>query len=213
MDHVCIENYVTSKQPNRYIYNTIISKYAIEQMQSYLQYYNTCIDKLSWDDYMLSFRNLYKITQITSLRSFQYRCLIGKIFTRVTLYKWKISSTAECMYCYEAHTIKHLFWECPRTVRIWKEVQKMFPTRFDWSYHKITICKMAPHGHIVNLVLLITKYYLYACFCKQESYTPAGLIKTVQSTRRMEIFNAIDKDKIRRKWAEVNWPEGRICLP
>ena len=67
--------------------------------------------------------NLYKITNVTKYRNFQYRFLMFNIYTNVKLYKWKILSMELCSFCHMSpETILHLFYECVYVKKYWAEI-------------------------------------------------------------------------------------------
>ena len=67
--------------------------------------------------------NLYKVSNVTKYRNFQYRFLMFNIYTNVKLYKWKILSTELCSFCHMyPETILHLFYECVYVKEYWAEI-------------------------------------------------------------------------------------------
>ena len=56
------------------------------------------INNLEYNEYELAFTSLYKITNNTKLRNFQYRLLLNHIPVNDMLYKWKIENS-ECNSC------------------------------------------------------------------------------------------------------------------
>ena len=55
-------------------------------------------DVFSYDVHQNSFKNLYWVTNVVKLRSFQYRLLHGKIHCNNVLYHWGITQSPNCDY-------------------------------------------------------------------------------------------------------------------
>ena len=206
VQNVELSDFIICKNPTRYVYNKYIYEHGSSYMDNYYKYFTECVYPLQFEDYLLAFRYIPKITGVTSLRTFQYRCLLGKIFTRTTLFKWNIVSNTECTACAAIHTIKHLFWDCPRSVCIWKMVAELVNNEYVLTYYTVSICKPAAHGHILNLMVLVAKYYLYACFCKGTSCTVGGFLQQLKYIKSLDKYNArSEKEKkiIDSKWKGV----------
>ena len=65
----------------------------------------------------------FNATIYTKLRSFQFKINHNILYTNEKLYKVKISDTSLCTFCKnEIETLAHLFAECNKVTKIWKEV-------------------------------------------------------------------------------------------
>ena len=68
---------------------------------------------MSLEEFKTEFRNINTTTNITKLRSFQYRLLHRAIVTNIHLKKWKIKDSALCEKCgLEVETLSHMFVTC-----------------------------------------------------------------------------------------------------
>ena len=74
---------------------------------------------------------IYKVTNVTKYRSFQYRMLQRAIVTNVQLYKWGIKDTSMCTFCnlYEESVI-HVFCECEIAMQLWQHVKGYLQNNF-----------------------------------------------------------------------------------
>ena len=52
-------------------------------------------------DYGKAFRELYKVTNVTKCRNFQYRLLQRGLVTNIQLEKWNILPSANCTFCHK----------------------------------------------------------------------------------------------------------------
>ena len=64
-------------------------------------------------DFGKIFQQIYSVTNVPRLRSFQYRMLQRGLVTNIQLYNWKLIETELCTFCLqESETVIHLFCDC-----------------------------------------------------------------------------------------------------
>ena len=161
---------------SKIIYDLNISKSVNDVLLPYLGRLNTVYinkneDFLNILEFKALFRNIYKVTTVVKLRNFQYRFLLGKIFTNTTLYKWKIVQNHSCNFCNKKkQTVIHLFWECAVTKTLWKEWSKLTEFALDEIKFKDVLTNHVcnPINHVFNLILLILKQYIFRCKCEDR---------------------------------------------
>ena len=74
-------------------------------------------------DYGKLHSQIYKLTNVPKLRSFQYRLLQRGLTTNILLKKWGIVASENCYYCKkEPETVIHLLCQCDVVQKLWKEV-------------------------------------------------------------------------------------------
>ena len=128
-----------------------------------------------------SFDQIYCIplnaTIYTKLRSFQFKINHNILYTNEKLHKVKISDTALCTFCKnETETLFHLFAECNKVTKIWKEVTENLLQPFGvktLSKREIIlgIDTTSNQNEIINHIILEVKYYIYVC--KLENRNPS----------------------------------------
>ena len=115
------------------------------------------------------FKNIAKVTDITKLRDFQYKLLLGKIFTNKMLFKWKKVDTEMCDICKldTVQTVDHLLFECSASKKIWSVLKEGFPEDlYSWNLQNIKSNLVHDNPcHILNLVTLSTKYFIFQHKC------------------------------------------------
>ncbi len=75
--------------------------------------------ELEEEDWVRVFRRYREAAIDSSLRSFQYKLLIGAIPTKVHLLQFGIEEDNKCMLCEtETETVEPLFWYCRHIQRI-----------------------------------------------------------------------------------------------
>ena len=115
-----------NKYVSRLVYRWLINKLPDRHLQKYLV--NWCQvtgeTTLEFEEYLRVFQLIYRTTNNIKLRDFQYRLLLGKIYTNVTLKKWNIVNDDTCNVCNqnEIQTVRHLFWECHKVKEIWAKL-------------------------------------------------------------------------------------------
>ena len=117
-------------------------------------------------------KGIYKVTNVTKYRSFQYRLLQRGLVTNIHLEKWGILPSRLCSFCHtEPETLSHMFWTCSIVQEIWEEVAEYISTRFNtqelsMSLEAIITNQLVPVRHnVANFICLITKQYIYSQRC------------------------------------------------
>ena len=115
------------------------------------------------------------------------------MYTNEKLYKVKISDTSLCTFCKnETETLAHLFADCNKVTKIWKEVTEKLLQPFgvkSLSKKEIILGfdTTANQNEIINHIILEVKYYIYVC--KLEKRNPSfDKIKN-----RLKITESIEK--------------------
>ena len=72
------------------------------------------------------FVNARKSLKAPRDRFFKYRLLHGDVFCNSRMFKFKMVETPNCSFCLdEVETVKHLVWDCPRSVGTWKYINDL----------------------------------------------------------------------------------------
>ena len=188
------------------IYNFIIDTKAKDDLV--LIYSKYCeLDEYDIQSFSNLFKNLYKLTKETKLHDFQYRMLIGKIFTNDILARWHIVTQNTCDFCESVQTVRHLFWECEKVKPImiyigskFKDVTVNYMMNFNCRIHR-TIT------HLANFLILLAKHYVFRCKCQKTNSSVMGFIKIAKHKYDIEHHNAQKENTIKnftRKWEVIN---------
>ena len=123
------------------------------------------------------FMKLYKITNSTKLRDFQYRLLHKKIPSNRELHKWGVKKNDRCELCSEQDSIQHLLYYCDHVIDIWQqwiaEVHDNFNIKIDLTFEMIVLNTFTNRpGSLINLMGLVLKQLIfrYKCLGKKISY-------------------------------------------
>ena len=122
-----------------------------------------------------AFRNLYKVTNITKYRDFQFRLLHNKIFCNDILFYWKIKSSQICDYCDTKQSIIHLMWSCSEVHKFWDLLKAYLCDRNSEAASCVFNCANIIYNlvhpkpsHVNNFVILTAKFFLYRCKIKEK---------------------------------------------
>ena len=159
-----------------------------------------------------AFISLHQITYITKYKNFQYRLLHNVIYANDRLYHNKKVSTQKCEFCgSEKQSTMHLLFNCKRISKIWDNVVDFF-TNFmginvkDLTLNEKNILLNTVHIeplHIVNLLCLVIKQYIFCSKCKNAIPTFMGAVKQMHQIFLIEKYNAISNNEVHK--FELRW--------
>ena len=161
------------KSRNRKIYDLLIyDPFPL------LKYYNKWLEvpefsSLEYAFYEKCFARLYCCTDISKYRDFQYRLLLGKIFTNNILYEWGIVDDAKCTFCgNEPENLMHLLWSCSEVKPLIDYVQWLCKERNIVielnSANFILNYLHESSNHVINFVGILVKQFIYRCRCMKK---------------------------------------------
>lgn len=162
------------------------------------------------------FDNIYKVTINTKLRDFQYRLLHNLIVNNRHLFVWKLKDNDKCSFCKtEMEHTNHLFYLCPVVQNLWRDLQMYIAMKTDNAYGSLLVFSLEniifntvhpKPGHIVNMLVLITKQLVYRCRCLEMRPNIDLLINEIITIRKMEYIYAKQKEKLPKhfsKWCKL----------
>ena len=158
-------------------------------------------------------QRIYKTTNITKYRSFQYRLLQRGIITNIQLSKWNIKPSDKCYYCNEEkETLIHLCCTCPKIQELWEQVKEYLQKKFprleiqlvptNIIFNTIT----GKNNHVANFICLIVKQYVYSQRCLGKDINIQGVIGKIKQMQMIEKYIATKNEKLPthlRKWGEI----------
>ena len=155
--------------------------------------------------------DIFKVTNIPKLRSFQYRILQRGLVTNIQLFKWDIKSSDLCSFCgVEQETYAHLFFHCEKVLPLWQGLTRYILERFGINIQARldvanVLCNqvMVDKRHVANLLCLLTKYYIYVQQCLNVSLSYNGLKGTFYHFENMEKYIATKNGRLEthlKKW-------------
>ena len=158
-----------------------------------------------------AFTNIYRLTKVTKLRNFQYRLLHNVVFCNDRLFYYKKVPLQQCEWCeYPKQNIVHLLVNCKRSQEIWgylKEYLHKSGLNVEFSLQNVIYNNVKLQTtHVVNLVTLITKFYIYKCKVQGKIPNAIRLAKEIELQYNIEVYNANEDDRVEQileKWSLV----------
>ena len=182
--------------------------------------YLSCKEELGIDlcpslyEYGREHLSIFKLTNVTKYRSFQYRLMQRGIVTNVHLKKWKIKECEMCSFCgLEKETLCHLFANCREVVDMWGSFieyvkQKFNVTELVMTEKNILLNQVVQQTkyHVVNFLCLVVKQYIYSQRCFNEKLNWQHAKAAINRIENIEKYIAIKNNKVEvhnRKWLKL----------
>ena len=165
-------------------------------------------------EFLEFFDNLYKISNSTKLRDFQYRLLLGKVYTNKVLFHWGIAPNKLCTFCkQEEETVLHLIVECPQVQQLWncaRELAEEMGVRASFGVKEIIFNTLhVQPKHLLNCIALHIKQFIYRCKCQQKKPLLGMWTTEFDKLYAIEYYNASIENRLSKhmkKWSPL-YPE------
>ena len=205
---------VMCQTKNKYIY-----KYISEDITLVVNKFNKWSAELGEEvcsniyEFNKEFQYIYKLTNITKLRSFQYRLLQRGLVTNINLFKWKIRDSPNCLQCHQTQeSTLHMLWECPKVQVLWVELWKYLTDRFSVNIieptaKSILLNRVVKGNHVINFICLLTKQYIYRQRCLGKDLSVVHLKTIIVKTQAVEKYIAVKNSRLvvhEKKWGTHN---------
>ena len=162
---------------------------------------------IDWNSaYLMAFR----CTNDVKLRNFQYKYLMCIVPNNRYLFKCQIAPTVLCDFCSMLdENNAHLFWDCIYSQEFWSHIRIFLNDhnmQVDISYLNISfgmINRNSMKNEMINFIILLAKYYIYASKYKQQKPNFEGFKNILKQRKEIEHYNALSKDKLdyhNQKW-------------
>ena len=185
------------------IYSSIISR--SNAIQKYINIFNEKFGiRMNETQVRKVLIDLNKITDIVKYRSFQYRFLNNAIFLNDRLYHAKISSTKSCYLCNSnKETIKHFFFECPKTNLLYGTLHELLVTAGmpveETNPFTFETVFLANHENIiVNLAAIVAKQKMYSFKCQNKKLSARVILSEIMFIKKYEMNRAKETGRFSR---------------
>ena len=141
---------------------------------------------------------------------FQYRILRKILGTNNLLFKIKVSQSSQCRLCSEqTETISHLFSQCSKSIDLWENIKVWIKSKIGYILtlnSKLMILgenNFDEHFWPLNFVLIVTRYYIFACAQKSQMPNIYVLQKKLKSIyQEQEILSQLNnyENKFAQNW-------------
>ena len=151
------------KKITPFVYNLLIDD--TEACAKYLKTWEKDGFIFPFDRYVKGFSILYKCSQVTKLRDYQYRLLLNKIVMNYKLKEWNLVESDACTFCKnEVETVAHILFGCKKIQNIKYFINELC-RESDLDEIDIESYLLNDHckpSHAISEILLIIKQKLYA---------------------------------------------------
>ena len=204
------EKLLDVKKPCKYIYTWLATSSArkLKLLDKYrLKFSENSNFVYSEKEYLGLFRDLYRITNITKFRDFQYRLLLNKIYTNDVLSKWGVVTQDKCEFCEKNNqTLSHVFWECEVVQGIWAYITETMNIA-SLSINSVLSNQITAKPHqIENFIILIVKQHIYSCKCSNIKPTVLNTKSKILYWKNIEQYNAemsVVSKKYQARWSNT----------
>ena len=154
-------------------------------------------------DFGIRHLDIYRVTNVTKYRSFQYRLLQRALVSNIELAKWKMIDSDLCSFCnQDRETIVHLLCECSVVLELWGEFKKYVKDKFEPKEVKLSpvsiIFNNVVEGkkNVINFLCLLTKQFIYARRCMKQPLHFVALCNIFRKVERMEKYIAVKNNQV-----------------
>ena len=158
-------------------------------------------------------KEIYKTTNVTKYRSFQYRLLVRAIVTNIQLCRWKIRGDDLCSFCHKhQESYVHLFVMCKEVKSLWLRFEQWF-TKFSndtihFAVDTVIANKLVDDPtHLFNFLCLLMKQYIYRKRCMSQALSFKEYVNHVNTISNVKKFIATKNNhlsKHNKKWFLAN---------
>ena len=158
--------------------------------------------------------HIFKVTPAVKYRYMQYRILSKKLTTNYTRSKWDQNILATCYFCKEkTETVIHLLWECKIVKKFWEKIFRWVDYICGIKYvvsvkQVITNQSECTEHKFIDMILIITKQYVYACKCLGTELNVKALISRIHREYFVEKSIAQQNNRItdfKKKWDKYEY--------
>ena len=202
-------NLIDTKRTSNVIYKELFRLNNSEKdMSRYKDSWNRHVgSNINTEEYIKLFRRIYKVSNVTKFRDFQYRFMLNKTYTNNVLCKWGVVDSETCNLCnLEAQNRVHLFVKCCKVKPLWEYVQDLICCE-NLSTEAIFALKAMDKANTVeNFIILVTKQFIYRCKCLNVQPKINQLKNELKLWQKIEEYNARQNGKLqihRKKWSNI----------
>ena len=143
--------------------------------------------------------DVYKITNYTKYRSFQYRFLCKAIVLNPNLMRYGIRDNDRCSFCdIYKESVEHLFYDCQVTNYFLDEIKRKLNIDIKSIPLEMVIVNKINENpkRVENLILLSCKFYIYRQRCMSKKPNFNEFKQMIQNIKEIEETIAKSKNKL-----------------
>ena len=202
-DYKLIDRMLDSATPAKLIYNMLVKKKTVMPSIALMKWKRDL--NLMVEDSTLIKQSMFqgKLTQNNKIRSFNYKFLLRSVPYESRLHKMTIKPSPLCQNCNVEESLLHLYWDCPRTKRLWERLKTITE---EYQHTVFVLDKQKCLTGLGNWIsknnkerlqtlCVLTKYYIHLSKCddNNKNATSYGLEQYLKRTLRIEYIIAQEK--------------------
>ena len=193
---------VTHKNLSRLVYGNLTNLRDQNIAQKVNKWANDWASEFSYEDYVSACREIFIVSNVPKLRSFQYRLINWAVITNIHMQYWDQNIDNKCTFCkINEETYRHLFLECPYTRDLWSIVD--FDKDTVITYKGVILNQLAPRQSVKNFLCLLCKQFIYASRCLQSTPSLHQFRNYVRKIENIERYIAKCNGKLSKH--EIKW--------
>ena len=183
--HLCLyKNNDMTKLYNRDVYNILIERNSspVISQEKWIESY-PFLECVNWSHL---YRLPYAICRDTYIQSLQFKILHRYINCNANLCRMKIIETPNCNDCEGYDSIEHFFYECPKMILFWTNIQawlfNILDVNIDFTLLEILLGILQENNYstLCNYIILHGKKYIYNNKNQQKAISTIEFIKKVK---------------------------------
>jgi hypothetical protein len=107
---------------------------------------------------------------VKKIAEFKYKILNKTLYAGNIISKWNNACSANCKYCGNLETTKHLLYDCKRIELMWKYIGVLLGTNVTWKNIVIGKEELNHNAHFINICVSICAYSIFGIWinCNQS---------------------------------------------
>lgn len=209
--HEKYEKIIHSGKPTKTLYNFFRDSVATDASVLLVLWNNDLKTTLTQKKFNKLFIKIKKMTSSTKLRYFQYRIIVRALTLNTHVARWDPEVSPLCTFCETyCEDTTHLFTECVHVKKIWLALKKWCKYMHDINLQLPSRTIIfndynGPHSELINMYILITKFYVYKTKVQGNKLKFNVLMTDINRVKMIEktIYNVQNKIRLfSLKWVE-----------
>ena len=170
------------------------------------------LPNLQIETFKNSLEIMYTCTRSTKLRDFQYRLIHMTLTTnKEAFHYFKKVPSDRCTFCKNSQEdIHHILLYCKHTKDLWENLHSFITRKTGVDIHlndqdRLFGNNLLPFPKLYNHILILTKQYIYACRCLNDTPVFNALLSKIDREHRIELSGNFETDP-NRKWDPIYPP-------
>ena len=208
-----INKLMQAKSCSKAFYNEILKQMNKHTPRKCFENWNKQFGKnIDWEE---AFQRIFRYTNDTKLRNFQFKLLHNIFPSNKLLKKLGILDNDKCDFCgIHRDSVQHYLWDCDMSQTLWKEIEELIKSIYhlniDLSFETILLGKtFIREYHVntsINFLILLTKFYIHCSKWTKKKPSLTSYIEILKQRERVEKQLAFETQKVEKhndKWTKI----------